>query len=39
MVKLLIYSDLHLNATRRGFLHRNGGYENPYFNPCLVVEV
>ena len=23
----------------RGYLHKNGGYENPYFNPCFVVEV
>ncbi|NVO04742.1 MAG: hypothetical protein HXX19_01700 [Rhodoferax sp.] len=23
----------------RGYLHKNGGHENPRFNPCFVVEV
>jgi hypothetical protein len=39
MVRLLTYSNLHLNVNPGGYLHRNGGYENPYFHPCLVVEV
>ena len=36
--------DYEINGTRvvsnpKGYLHKNGGYENPQFNPCFVVEV
>jgi calcineurin-like phosphoesterase family protein len=36
--------DYKVNGTRivcnpRGYMHKNGGFENPNFNPAFLVEV